>query len=103
MVIKLMESSVERDNSHYKLPLPFKNPNVTFPNNRSLALARSKGLRKKLLKDKSFYNDYKEFMESVLEKGYAKKSTTSPAEGKVWYIPHHGVYHPNKPGKIRVV
>ena len=23
--------------------------------------------------------------------------------GKTWYIPHHGVYHPSKPGKIRVV
>ena len=22
---------------------------------------------------------------------------------KAWYIPHHGVYHPPKPGKIRVV
>ena len=20
-----------------------------------------------------------------------------------WYLPHHGVYHPNKPGKIKVV
>ena len=23
--------------------------------------------------------------------------------GKTWFIPHHGVYHPHKPGKIRVV
>ena len=23
--------------------------------------------------------------------------------GKTWYLPHHWVYHPNKPGKIRVV
>ena len=23
--------------------------------------------------------------------------------GKMWYFPHHGVCHPNKPGKIRVV
>ena len=25
------------------------------------------------------------------------------AEGRTWYIPPHGVYHPKKPGKIRVV
>ncbi|XP_070566165.1 uncharacterized protein [Ptychodera flava] len=24
-------------------------------------------------------------------------------DGRVWYIPHHGVYHPKKPEKIRVV
>ena len=23
--------------------------------------------------------------------------------GKTWYLPHHGVYHTNKPGKIRMV
>ena len=22
--------------------------------------------------------------------------------GKIWYLPHHGVYHPRKPNKIRV-
>ena len=27
----------------------------------------------------------------------------SPEDGDTWYIPHHGVYHPHKPGKIRVV
>ena len=35
--------------------------------------------------------------------GFAKKSTEKPPDGRTWYIPHHGVYHPNKPGKIRVV
>ena len=24
-------------------------------------------------------------------------------DGKVWYLPHHSVYHPNKPNTIRVV
>ena len=23
--------------------------------------------------------------------------------GKIWYPPHHVVYYPNKPGKIRVL
>ena len=27
----------------------------------------------------------------------------SPEEGDAWYVPHHEVYHPHKPGKIRVV
>lgn len=29
--------------------------------------------------------------------------TTEGASGNTWYIPHHGVYHPRKPGKLRVV
>ena len=42
-------------------------------------------------------------MKDVIAKDYAKKSKTEAASGKTWYLLHHGVYHPNKPGKIRVV
>ena len=40
----------------------------------------------------------------IIAKGYAKKSKTEAASGKTWYLPpHHGVYHPSKPGKTRVM
>lgn len=35
--------------------------------------------------------------------GDAERAELQPEAGCVWYIPHQGVYHPNKPGKIRVV
>ena len=38
----------------------------------------------------------------MLQKGYARKAENEEV-GKVWYIPHHGVTHPAKPGKVRVV
>lgn len=44
-------------------------------------------------------------MGNLLEKGYAEKVTLDQLSGKfgrVWYIPHHGVYHKRKK-KIRVV
>ena len=42
-------------------------------------------------------------MEEVISKGYARKSTRKAAPRKIWYLSQHGVCHPNKPGKIRVV
>ena len=45
-------------------------------------------------------------MEDILSNGYARKVSPdqkSPAKGTAWYTLHHGVYHPRKPGKIRVV
>ena len=40
----------------------------------------------------------------MIKKGYAEKSDPKAKhQGKTWFIPHHGVYHPSKPGKIRVV
>ena len=45
-------------------------------------------------------------MKDILSKGYARKVSpdqNSLVKGTAWYIPHHGVYHRCKPGKICVV
>lgn len=42
-------------------------------------------------------------MNKLFDKSYAKKVTSESIDGKTWYLPHHGVYHPKKPEKIRVV
>ena len=55
------------------------------------------------MKDDRFHQQYTEFMQEILEKDYAKESKETPQDGRVWYLPHHGVYHPRKPDKIRVV
>ena len=41
-------------------------------------------------------------MEDMVQKGYAEKSFQQVQQGKTWFIPYRGVYHPSKPGKIRV-
>lgn len=42
-------------------------------------------------------------MDDMLARRYAKKSASLVPLGKTWYILHHGVFNPSKPGKIRVV
>ena len=42
-------------------------------------------------------------MEEILSKGYDKISKDTSTDGKLWYLSHHGVYHPAKPNKICVV
>ena len=39
----------------------------------------------------------------MIAKGYARKADNNGKSGKTWYIPHHGVVHPAKPEKVRVV
>ena len=41
-------------------------------------------------------------MSNLLVKGYARRMDDLPVI-RTWYIPHHGVHHPGKPRKIRVV
>ncbi|KAL3981342.1 small subunit ribosomal protein S12 [Sarotherodon galilaeus] len=92
-------------NGHYCIGLPLKNKEIRMPNNRVLAEQRALNLKKRLLKNPTFCEDYSAFMKDLISKGYAAKVPDKDLErsdGKVWYIPHHGVYHPKK-HKMRVV
>ncbi|KAL7826268.1 hypothetical protein SRHO_G00340060 [Serrasalmus rhombeus] len=103
--MKILTEQVTYENSHYYLPLPFRNDNVMMPNNREVAIRRAASLAKRLKGDKSFQAEYKQFMDKMLEQDYAEKIPLDQlhvVEGKIWYVPHHGVYHRRK-GTLRVV
>ena len=103
---KITDGVHQREDSHYELPLPFKQEPVKLPNNKEVALNRLSKLKGRLKHDSRYRKDYLAFMAEIIDRGYAEKV---PAEdiplnnNQVWYIPHHGVYHPKKPDKIRVV
>jgi len=101
---RFLEESI-RDDGHYEMPLPLKGELVTLPNNNELALNRLSKLKRRLMKDSRYRKDYVTYMKDI-GRGYAEKVPTEEASlknGHVRYIPHHGVYHPKKPEKIRVV
>ena len=104
-VFQMWEKEWTSVNGRYQLPIPFKNPNVCFPNNRVQAQTRLqqtlRGLRKK-----GKFDSYKVEIDLMLEKGYAEhvpKSDLNRDDGKVFYLPHFPVYHPDKPLKTRPV
>ena len=106
--LALMESEAKLVDGHYQLPLPFRQPEVSMPNNRSQAVNRAQGLKRRLMSDPKFHRDYRSFMNDLIDKGHARKAEPKNPDdvtngGGVWYIPHHGVYHPQKLDKIRVV
>ena len=84
-----MNSEVKIINNHYQLPLPLLDHDIRLPNNRNQALRRLQSLRKRFSLDHKYRQDYTDFMNDMLAKGYDKKSTSE--EDGVWYIPHHGV------------
>ena len=100
-----IEKKIILVNGHYQLPLPFRNDNVELPNNREQAEQGARWIKKKFA-SKQFKEDFVTFMNDIIGKGYARKvpeSSMKIEKGKTWYLPHHGVYHPHKPSKIRVV
>ena len=105
-VTQLKDGVHQLDDGHYQMPLPFKHQNPHLHNNKSLALHRLNQLKRRLKSDSNYATDYAIFMQDIIEKGYAEKipdNESHPQEGSINYIPHHGVYHPKKPGKLRVV
>ena len=101
--LRIMDENVKLIDGHYQLPLPFKKQIMDVPNNKSLAIKRVFSLKKKLQTNKKMHEDYCTFMKNIFDKGFAEKCDSSSENGKTWYLPHHGVYHPKKPNKIRVV
>ena len=94
--LDLMERECSKERNHYKLSLPLRNPDSVFPNNRRMAELRLKNLKKRFIKDKQYHKDYTSFMEDMMKKGYTEKSAPKAnQQGKTWFIPHQGVYHPS--------
>lgn len=97
--------SVKLINGHHSIGLPLKKKKITFPNNRAVAVQRVESLKWKLLRNQEFHQDYTKFMTEMLEKGYAEEipmAEICKGGNRIWYILHHGVYHPTK-HKLRVV
>ena len=55
------------------------------------------------IKDPQLFEEYKRQMEELVSKFYAKKTDVKPDNGELWYLPHHGVKHQSKLGKVRIV
>ena len=92
--MEIMETGVHKNElGNWEMPLPFRREFAKMPNNRSQAVSRLNGLIRTLRRKPQMETDYVEFMQRIIE----SKS------GQVWYLRHFGVYHPKKPGQIRVV
>ncbi|MES9904690.1 MAG: DUF1759 domain-containing protein, partial [Sedimenticola sp.] len=104
--LTILSEGIHYQDGHYEMPLPFRDKDPSLPNNKYVAQNRLKSLRRKLEKEATFRRHYSEFMQELIKNGHAEQvpaSEVSAENGRLWYIPHHGVYHPQKPDKIRVV
>ena len=104
--VKLLSDGIQQlEDGHYIMPLPLKSKQLALPNNRPLAVKRLMQLKKRFRKNHLFRQHYVDFMNEVISKWaeIVPEDDQNLDNGKVNYVPHTGVYHPKKPGKIRVV
>ncbi|XP_025999410.1 uncharacterized protein LOC113007157 [Astatotilapia calliptera] len=103
--LTIMEEGIKiKADGHCEMPLPFKKDRPNLPDNKTCAVHRLRCLKGRFEKNKQYQRDYTTFMSEIITNGDAEKVPRGEINNSpVWYIPHHGVYHPHKPGKIRVV
>ena len=104
--IQIMNNSLTRNESgSWEAPSPIREETKWLPNNREDALKRLKSTRRTLDKKPLMKKHYFDFMQKLFDKGHAEPAPnkeTSPS-ASCWYLPHFGVYHPQKPDKICMV
>ncbi|XP_014678718.1 PREDICTED: uncharacterized protein LOC106818533, partial [Priapulus caudatus] len=105
--LQIVQSGIHQDEEgFYEMPLPFRDGKPTLPDNKVMVMRRLDHLRKRFKANSTYYEDYRKFMDNVLQHRDAEEVASEEADSTTttsWYIPHHGVYNPKKPEKIRVV
>ncbi|XP_022102428.1 uncharacterized protein LOC110985607 [Acanthaster planci] len=104
--LKIWDDSVKIVDGHYQLAIPFRADDPNLPDNKALAVKRLTELGRRLSKDGRLHDRYSAEVNNLLATGFAEKVPEDELDGppgRTWYIPHHGVFNPNKPGKLRVV
>lgn len=75
-----MKNSVCLVNGHYSEVMLWKNENPWLPDNRRMAEVRLQSLKRKLKRDKNFHRKYRDLIDNLVSKGYARKLTAEEAE-----------------------
>ncbi|KAI3374200.1 hypothetical protein L3Q82_006054 [Scortum barcoo] len=104
MFLEFMNREMAMDDTNsWVTPLPFRSPRRWLPNNREQALSRLTSLLRTLERKPKMKADFVAFMQNIFDRNQAELAPPLKEGDECWYLPIFGVYHPQKPDKIRVV
>ena len=104
--LSILNTETVHNGERYIVPMLWIDSVVSLPNNYYSSLAHFKTLEKRLSKDPELRERYADTIREYIRKGYVV--TVEPHDPRKrsdgeWYLPHHPVVNPNKPGKVRRV
>ena len=102
----IMEEMIcKTPDGYYQLAMPWKSNVSHLWNNRSMVENRMKSLAKRFQCDPELQVKYTAVVEDNINKGFASKIPDDEIQSNspVFYLPHHPMFNPRKPGKLRVV
>ena len=69
------------------MPLLFKRKMLALPNIKAMAEKRLIHLKRRLICNPKLYQDYKAFMEQIIQNGDAEEINNETEPTNAWYIP----------------
>ena len=104
--ISILNSETVHNGERYIVPMLWIDSNVSLTKNYYSSLAQFKKLERGLSKNPELRERYAETIREDIRKGFVV--TVEPDDprkrsDREWYLPHHPVVNPNKPGKVRRV
>ena len=104
---EILESTTIHNGLRYDVGMLWAADTIQLPNNYFSSLVQLKSLEKPLAKDDDLREKYASTIKEDLNKGYVIEvpdaHKVESRSDKEWYLPHHPVLNPNKPGKVRRV
>ena len=100
---KMLESTMKFTVERYEVGMLWSEPEPNLPNNYSSALGQLYSLERRFQRDPNLKSLYQQSIYTDEEKGFEKilnESEVKGTVGKEWYLPHHPVLNPKKPGKV---
>ena len=98
--LDLLKKTITYNGEGYEIGLPWRKP-FRVENNIFAALSQLKSLHKRLSNDIQLKELYEQTLTTDLQKFYVNPvEMQQPEPEKIWYLPHHPVVNPNKPGKM---
>jgi hypothetical protein len=102
-LLKIMENNFVKEKDFGQPHCHFVKTRPRLPNNRVQAIKRTKGLDCHMQKDPMKKEHLFTFMNDMLKTEHAELAPPPEDGKKTWYLPIFGVYHPQKPNRIRGV
>ena len=101
---KILDSSTVHDGSRCAVGMLWAEESIKLPDIYYSSLVQLKSFEKRLAKDPHLRDQYSKTIEDDLSKGCVIQfppHNFSNRSIREWYLPHHPVVNPNKPGKVR--
>ena len=104
---KILQETTYHDGCRYQVGMLWADDKCSLPNNYFSALVQLKSLERRLEKTPELKVRYAQTIKDDFDKGYIVQVDKSDCfridNPREWYLPHHPVFHPHKPGKVRRV